>query len=370
VQSLGRPVKSAQGVSRVALNVVADERAELDRGSVLLTPDSWHATTSVDVRVTTTTAELPERPLLHHGATSVATHCRPLGADLARLRLDRPLPLRIGDRALLRDPGSRRLRGVTVLDPAPPSLHRRGDARRRVAALAAAPPGRLADELARREVASVDLLTRIGVPTDEAAVDSAEAVSGGGWLMGADRARSAAAQVAEVVADHARSAPMEAGLALTVLAERLALPAVELARSVVLPPLRVEAGRVTASTAAAVPERVRDAVEAVRADLEHAPFAAPTADRLREIGLDNKAAAVAAMAGLLLRPAPGIVLPPGADRLAADRLADLPQPFTTSEARAHLGTSRRVVLPLLEHLDRTGLTRRHPDDRREVTARG
>jgi hypothetical protein len=28
------------------------------------------------------------------------------------------------------------------------------------------------------------------------------------------------------------------------------------------------------------------------------------------------------------------------------------------------------VLPLLEHLDRTGLTRRHPDDRREVTARG
>jgi selenocysteine-specific elongation factor len=108
----------------------------------------------------------------------------------------------------------------------------------------------------------------------------------------------------------------------------------------------------------------------MRADLEHAPFAAPTADRLREIGLDNKAAAVAAKAGLLLRPAPGIVLPPGADRLAADRLADLPQPFTTSEARAHLGTSRRVVLPLLEHLDRAGLTRRHPDDRREVTARG
>ena len=47
-------------------------------------------------------------------------------------------------------------------------------------------------------------------------------------------------------------------------------------------------------------------------------------------------------------------------------LRELPQPFTTSEARVRLGTSRRVVLPLLEHLDRAGLTRRLPDDRRAV----
>jgi selenocysteine-specific elongation factor len=60
------------------------------------------------------------------------------------------------------------------------------------------------------------------------------------------------------------------------------------------------------------------------------------------------------------------VLLPGADRLAAAWLAELPQPFTTSEARKRLGTSRRVVLPLLGHLDRLGLTRRLPDDRREV----
>ena len=41
-------------------------------------------------------------------------------------------------------------------------------------------------------------------------------------------------------------------------------------------------------------------------------------------------------------------------------------PFTASEARSRLGTSRRVVLPLLEHLDRVGLTRRLPDDRRLI----
>jgi selenocysteine-specific elongation factor len=39
-------------------------------------------------------------------------------------------------------------------------------------------------------------------------------------------------------------------------------------------------------------------------------------------------------------------------------LARLPQPFTLSEARQALGTTRRVAVPLLEHLDRRGWTRR------------
>ena len=47
-------------------------------------------------------------------------------------------------------------------------------------------------------------------------------------------------------------------------------------------------------------------------------------------------------------------------------LAALEQPFTTSQARTALGTSRRVVLPLLAHLDRTGRTLRLPDDRRRL----
>jgi selenocysteine-specific elongation factor len=36
----------------------------------------------------------------------------------------------------------------------------------------------------------------------------------------------------------------------------------------------------------------------------------------------------------------------------------LPQPFTVSQARRALDTTRRVAVPLLEHLDRAGLTER------------
>ncbi|MCE0447970.1 SelB C-terminal domain-containing protein [Streptomyces tricolor] len=57
--------------------------------------------------------------------------------------------------------------------------------------------------------------------------------------------------------------------------------------------------------------------------------------------------AAAAAAGALLRIADGIVLLPGADADAAAVLRALPQPFTLSEARRALDTTRRVAVPLL-----------------------
>jgi selenocysteine-specific elongation factor len=76
--------------------------------------------------------------------------------------------------------------------------------------------------------------------------------------------------------------------------------------------------------------------------------------------------AVLARAGHVLRLADAVVLLPGADDRAVTVLRGLPQPFTVSEARAALQTTRRVVLPLLAHLDRTGRTTRLADDRRRV----
>jgi selenocysteine-specific elongation factor len=50
--------------------------------------------------------------------------------------------------------------------------------------------------------------------------------------------------------------------------------------------------------------------------------------------------------------------------------ASFPEPaeFTTSEARTALGTSRRVIVPLLEHLDATGVSLRRGDMRRMAAA--
>ena len=61
----------------------------------------------------------------------------------------------------------------------------------------------------------------------------------------------------------------------------------------------------------------------------------------------------------------GQMAPDAPDR-AAPILAGLPQPFTAAEARKALQTSRRVVIPLLEWLDRKGITKRLADDRRTM----
>ncbi len=373
VQSLGRPEQSVEGPARVALNVTGDGVGDLDRGGMLLTPDAWQLTGVVDVRTVASRlapdhAPPPDRPLLHVGSTAVSVHHRPLGAGTARLTLGRPLPLRVGDRALLRDPGSRRLWGVTVLDPAPPPLRRRGAARERAETLTGLLAGGGPDaaaEIERRGLVRADVLRRIGVPAGGAS-PAPGTVSADGWFLSADRADAAAQHAVDAVTAHDRSTPLDPGIPLAALAERLGLPSVALARAVLRPPLRLDGGRVRLGPAEALPESVERALAALERDWDGDPFAAPSADRLRGLGLDDRALAAAARRGRLVRPAPGIVLPAGADRAAVALLSDLPQPFTVSEARRRLGTTRRVVLPLLAHLDRAGLTRRLPDDRRRV----
>src|SRR5260370_95403 len=82
-----------------------------------------------------------------------------------------------------------------------------------------------------------------------------------------------------------------------------------------------------------------------------------------------RAVAAAERAGLLLRISEQIVLAPGADTEAARLLAGLPVPFTAAQARQVLRTTRRVAIPLLQYLDRTGVTERLADDRRRLSGR-
>jgi selenocysteine-specific elongation factor len=248
-----------------------------------------------------------------------------------------------------------------VLDPAPPALDRRGDARRRAAALAdddGCPSA--TRELARRGVVEADLLARIGVPVTPDMLRAGRHLLDPGW---ADRR---AADLTAAVAESAAATPLDRGSTLVALADRLGLPSPEVAAALVRPPLRVVDGRVVPEEAPGLPAPLEDALAALATDLDAQPFAAPTAGRLAELGLGPRELAAAARAGRLLVLDGPVALLAGADAQAVEALRALPQPFTVSEARVALRSSRRVVLPLLDHLDRAGLTRREPDDRRRV----
>ena len=151
LQVHGDQVGSAAGPTRLAVNLRAVPTAAVPRGSALVSPGWPPATRLVDVLLHRLGERMPTHATLHVGTASVAVRVRPLGADHARLTLEgggAALPLVVGDRVVLRDPGAHEvLAGATVLDGAPPALTRRGDAVRRAAALAAGPRGQAPEEV-------------------------------------------------------------------------------------------------------------------------------------------------------------------------------------------------------------------------------
>src|SRR5699024_4241935 len=108
------------------------------------------------------------------------------------------------------------------------------------------------------------------------------------------------------------------------------------------------------------------AVAELEARLRAAPFQAPESAELATLALGPRQLAAAERADRLLRLPGGVVLLPDAPARAMRELAALPQPFTASAAKEALGTTRRVVIPLLEHLDDRGWTRRLDPVRREL----
>ena len=83
----------------------------------------------------------------------------------------------------------------------------------------------------------------------------------------------------------------------------------------------------------------------LEARLRAEPFHAPESKELAALRLGARELAAAERAGRVLRLRDGVVLLPTAPALAMWALASLDQPFTTSQARQTLGTTRRVAIP-------------------------
>ncbi|MGW2563627.1 selenocysteine-specific translation elongation factor [Streptomyces sp. NPDC001514] len=365
LQALGEETGLVRATARVAVNLRGLEKESTGRGDALLTPDSFLPCLRCDVRVhgATPAAALPRTAVAHIGSAAVPVRVRPLAADIARLTLPAPLPLRIGDRAVLRDPGLRRvLAGLTVLDPRPPDLRRRGSATRRAAELgdARGTPNE-ADELRRRLLVTRGELTAMGVAVHTTPVAD-------DWLAEPAHWTALRARLAELVAAYRSERPTEEGVPLETARHRLGLPSASLVEALITPPLRMSHGRVTAGPPA-LPATVADAVRRLTTELAGRPFAAPHAQRLAELGLGRRELATAARHGAVLRLAEHVVLLPDAPRLAADRLSALDQPFTVGTASRALKTSRRITIPLLEHCDGQGITQLLPDKRRRCAPR-
>ncbi|HEY2304946.1 MAG TPA: selenocysteine-specific translation elongation factor, partial [Streptosporangiaceae bacterium] len=234
VQSLGAPAARVGGVARVALNLRGVSTRELGRGMALVQPGRWTVTSVIDVRLAPSPAErgqppaavrLPSRLTMHIGAARAVVRARMLGSRFARLTLDHPLPLHVGDRVLLRDPGAaadhgsgRTVFGATVLDVSPPRLRGNGAAAAAARELASWPEIPAAPDLLRRH-----RLLRAGPASAMGLTDLPPPVTGD-WLADPGYWRRLRQSLAAAVAAHAAREPLAPGLAVDAARAELGLP--------------------------------------------------------------------------------------------------------------------------------------------------
>ncbi len=373
LQSRGRPYPTLGPVARVALNLRGVSRDVIHRGHALVTPDAWPSTGTVDVRRTTggSLTEAPAQLVVHVGTAAVPARLRPFDDDHGRLTLDRRLPLVLGDRLVLRDPGGHRvLGGALVLDADPPVLRRRGDGTRRAAFLSGMnAAGDVGAEVARRGAVRESHLRRLGLLSSPDAIPAGVRVLDGWWVHGAtydawrQRLRTAVEEL------HTRD-PLAEGLSRGAASYLLVLPDESLLDAVARDAgLEQRGGHIRVAGAGDDLGPAEAAVAELEGRLSAEPFHAPEVDDLSALKLSGRELAAAERAGRVLRLRDGVVLLPTAPALAMRELARLDQPFTTSQARQALGTTRRVAIPLLEHLDARGWTRRLDAGHREVVRR-
>lgn len=369
LQSLKTTVDRAEAVSRLAVNLRGLGADEVRRGHALVQPGAFAQVTTMDVRLVRHADRLPSHLVLHIGSAAVPVRLRMLGPDAARLTLATALPIHMGERGLLRDPGAQHIvAGVVVLDTMPPPLHARGDARRRANQLSNMndrPDA--ADDVTRRGAVRREALVAAGV-LDQAAAAPEGVVAMGEWLVDPVVWKDWAAALRRAVDEWAAANPLSPGLAPDAAARRAGIADPRLVGALAAEAgLMLDSGGVRGREAEIrFPEPVRRALDDIRARLRDAPFAAPGAEDLARHGLTRQHLAAAVTAGVLCRIADGVYLLPGAPAEALRLLTALEQPFTVSQARAAWNTSRRVAVPLLEYLDQQGATRRLDAARRAI----
>ena len=410
IQVHGQAREEAEAGERTSLQLTGTTLEELERGQQLGAPDAFTATTSLLVRFTL----LPDAPAAVRGFVPVRLHLfagealgrmRPLSEEgLApgesgpvEIRLESPVVAARGDRTIVRRPSPQAtLGGGEVLDPR---------WRRHRGALLASALGALqgelrpavafwAQEAGERGVDAAEIARRLGVQPARAAAEL-EALAKEQKLLAVSlapgsTARWIASAAVQRVTERARRVLKE-----YFQKDRLAdsIPKAEAVRRILrgraadLAPVYLgwlEAQKVLAVQGDQITLPGRSAqltgeesklAAAVLERFERGGLTPPGPEEL-SVGLSAKPQILEGVVrhmvtrGQLIRLPSGLILAASAiGALRRDLLATSWERFSVADFKDRFGLSRKWAIPLLEHLDSTGATRRLGDERMVVRER-
>jgi len=404
MQSHGKDVELSVPGTRAALNLAdVNPGAGVHRGDVITLPDLGSSNDCLDVMLeisarATRSMKDGVRVRVHYGSGNVPAHAAladakelPVGERrLAQLRLEAPVFVCAGDHLTIRDWSEQQtLAGAVVLDP---------DASRRSFRIGSRQQWlrRLAEsfdtesvEMAAGVVAAYVARDRCVRPSraflktrfSQSEIDTAiqQLVREGcviavGDMLVEPATWSAALQRSVQLIDEAhREHPERPGLSLTELRSAVtqAFPLDDVFDALVATLsdqgfLRSGAAIHRASHRAALPEPLRAAGETLRRALSAQPLEPPSRKELTPDVASQRALKFLIESGEVVEISTDLVLSASAAAQATTQVKAFVTrhgPATVSEIRQVLGTSRRVVVPLLEYLDRTFVTVRRGDRR-------
>ena len=310
---------------RVAVNLAGIAHREVERGNALVRAGQWFNATRIDCELRVVpglTHDVSRRGAYHAhiGSGEYAVKLRLLDNGAARLHLPVALPLVAGDRYVLRESGrGETVGGGAILDVAPV-----------LPASKARPDRSIARVVVERGWTAVGDLERITGERVEPNV--------GEWVV-------SSAALAEATARVRAALPLDVA----------ALDRRDAAVLATLDDVVIERGRAELISAPQQDWAAHPYLEALAAS----PFAPPEA-----AGMDRGALRELVRRGLVVER-DGSYFAASAIEEAARRIARLlaasPDGVTVAAVRDALGSTRKHVLPLLAHLDATGVTRRRGD---------
>lgn len=396
LQHHGDDVQRAEPGRRTAVNLGGVEVGDLDRGMALALPGTVMPATRLDMRARI--LDDSPAPLRHRGPVTLylgtqevhASAWLLVGAELppgdegfVQLHLDAPVVAAPGDHVVLRratPPAT--LGGGVVLDVAP-QRHRRRDA-----AVAAALTRRAGGEVAALaleelrkarlgvELAALLRLTGAGRQQVEGALaelGDARVLSFGEkrWIS-VERWDDLRRRGLEVLTAYHAAEPLRAGMAREEWRSRLRLSAAVGGEAIHR--LRAEGAVEEREGLLALPGRgrsvsdtARATAEAVVALLEAHPYDPPGMPELRNAGLTPALLRLLIDEKRVVRLGPDVVVSADACARAQQAVVEHLEAHggaTVAELRDVLGATRRLVVPLLEHLDAARITMRDGDLRR------
>jgi len=399
LHSHNRAQDTAQPGTRTALNLADAARGDLPRGATITLPVLATTTRTLDVLLERSTRLGQEcaplrndtRVRVHHGSGHWPARLvlvegktlEPGAAQLAQLRLENPACVWPGDRIVIRNwPESATLAGGRVLDAQGDRQGLRSAAHKLFLQTRAEAPENaetwIRSQLVRDGIAQRDALlcpsTFSTAQIDSAVtslVNAKAALAAGDWLADESRWQQAREAIANAVNAEHRAHPERAGLTMELLRPlaQKAFPSgdvfAELLKDLCQNGFKRQAKYITSlSHKPALPPNLRAAGEHIRQALAGTD---PPARKLLA-GTSEGAQALRFLieAGEVVEVSPELAI--GAAQfnrfrmLLKNHLRTHTQ-GTASELRQALGTTRRILIPLLEKMDRDGITRRQGDVR-------